>query len=157
MVKKRELSLCAIIVEICFVVSQSLSVYAVTNSTLTSQQLGTIFDGVESIVVQLEGIGLSEADISELFQLTPRENGFYAQTSTQTIPYTGTFVAETVDEPQMSVYSSYNGNLPSSDIVQKERLENIYGVALQYFHSDYYEGSDANGTDFGNYLTYLYL
>ena len=34
------------------------------------------FDGVESIVVQLEGIGLSEADISELFQLTPRENGF---------------------------------------------------------------------------------
>lgn len=157
MVKKRELSLCAIIVAICFVVSQSLSVYAVTNSTLTSQQLGTIFDGVESIVVQLEGIGLSEADISELFQLTPRENGFYAQTSTQTIPYTGTFVAETVDEPQMSVYSSYNGNLPSSDIVQKERLENIYGVALQYFHSDYYEGSDANGTDFGNYLTYLYL
>lgn len=64
MVKKRELSLCAIIVAICFVVSQSLSVYAVTNSTLTSQQLGTIFDGVESIVVQLEGIGLSEADIS---------------------------------------------------------------------------------------------
>lgn len=110
MVKKRELSLCAIIVAICFVVSQSLSVYAVTNSTLTSQQLGTIFDGVESIVVQLDGIGLSEADISELFQLTPRENGFYAQTSTQTIPYTGTFVAETVDEPQMSVYSSYNGN-----------------------------------------------
>ena len=94
MVKKRELSLCAIIVAICFVVSQSLSVYAVTNSTLTSQQLGTIFDGVESIVVQLEGIGLSEADISELFQLTPRENGFYAQTSTQTIPYTGTFVAD---------------------------------------------------------------
>lgn len=76
MVKKRELSLCAIIVAICFVVSQSLSVYAVTNSTLTSQQLGTIFDGVESIVVQLDGIGLSEADISELFQLTPRENGF---------------------------------------------------------------------------------
>lgn len=113
---------------------------------------------MESIVVQLEEIGLSEADISELFHLTPRENGFYAQTSTQTIPYTGTFVAEAVDEPQMSVYSSsYNGNLPSSDTVQKERLENIYGVALQYFHSDYYEGSDANGTDFGNYLTYLYL
>ena len=62
MVKKRELSLCAIIVAICFVVSQSLSVYAVTNSTLTSQQLGTIFDGVESIVVQLEGIGLSYRD-----------------------------------------------------------------------------------------------
>lgn len=52
MVKKRERSLCAIIVAIFFVVSQSLSVYAVTNSTLTSQQLGTIFDGVESIVVQ---------------------------------------------------------------------------------------------------------
>ena len=64
MVKKRELSLCAIIVAICFVVSQSLSVYAVTNSTLTSQQLGTIFDGVESIVVQLDGIGLSDG-ISE--------------------------------------------------------------------------------------------
>ena len=78
---------------------------------------------MESIVVQLEEIGLSEADISELFHLTPRENGFYAQTSTQTIPYTGTFVAEAVDEPQMSVYSSsYNGNLPSSDTVQKERI-----------------------------------
>lgn len=77
--------------------------------------------------------------------MASRENSFYAQISTQTIPYTGTFVAETVDEPQMSVYSSYNGNLPSSDTVQKERLEKIYGVALQYFHSDYYEGSDANG------------
>ena len=97
MVRKRERSLCAIVVAICFVVSQSLSVYAATNSTLTSQQLGTIFDGVESIVVQLEEIGLSEADISELFHLTPRENGFYAQTSTQTIPYTGTFGAEAVD------------------------------------------------------------
>ena len=43
MVKKRELSLCAIIVAICFVVSQSLSVYAVTNSTLTSQQLNLLF------------------------------------------------------------------------------------------------------------------
>ena len=75
MVRKRERSLCAIVVAICFVVSQSLSVYAATNSTVTAQQLGTIFDGVESIVVQLEEIGLSEADISELFHLTPRENG----------------------------------------------------------------------------------
>lgn len=157
MIKKRKRSLCAVMVVICLILSQSLSVYAATNSALTTQQLGTIFDGVESIVVQLEEIGLSEDDISDLFHLTPRENGFYTQSSIQTIPYMGSFVAEEIEEPQVSVCSSYDGNLPSSDTVQKERIENIYGVALQYFHSDYYEGNDANGTDFGNYLTYLYL
>lgn len=28
---------------------------------------------------------------------------------------------------------------------------------MQYFHSNFYEGNDDNGIDFGNYLTYLYL
>lgn len=58
---------------------------------------------MESIVVQLEGIGLSEADISELFQLTPRENGFYSQTSTHTIPYTGTIMTILVLLTQLMV------------------------------------------------------
>lgn len=33
----------------------------------TTQQLGDILDGIESIVIQLEELGLSETDINELF------------------------------------------------------------------------------------------
>lgn len=77
MLRKKYRSLYAIVAAVCFVASQTLSVYAAANSTLTPQQLGTVFDGVESIVTQLEEIGLSESDISELSHLTPRENSFY--------------------------------------------------------------------------------
>lgn len=161
MFKRKYRSLCAIILSICFIASQTMNVYALTNTNTlpTTQQLGDILDGIESIVIQLEELGLSETDINELFQLSRREDSFYTQSTEQAIPYNGSFERESVDYVSVQGYStmSYSGNLPDSDTIQKQRIENIYGVALQYFNSDYYEGNHNNGTDFGNYLTYLYL
>lgn len=128
----------------------SNTVYASDTLMISQEQLGLMFDGVESIVVQLEELGLSKQDISELFQISPREDSFYQQTPTEEIPYTGSFAAEVST-------SDYDGNAPDSDTVQKERIKNIYGVALQYYDTKYYQGSKSSGQDFGNYLTYLYL
>lgn len=161
MFRLRYRSFCAIILSICFLASQSMNVYASTNTNTlpTTQQFGDILDGIESIVVQLEELGLSESDISELFQLSRREDSFYTQSTEQMIPYDGSFEREFVDYASVGSYStmSYSGNLPGSDTIQKQRIENIYSVALQYYNSNYYEGNHNNGTDFGNYLTYLYL
>ena len=61
---------------------------------------------------------------------------FYHEIEPQSIEYNGTFVCEgsLLDvSPESSNTRSYNGNLPSSDVTQKERIENIYGIALQYY------------------------
>ena len=140
--------------------SQSYTAMASGSSTITEQQLGVLFDGMESIVVQLEEMGLTEEDISDLFGVLPREDSFYHEIEPQSIEYNGTFVCEgsLLDvSPESSNTRSYNGNLPSSDVTQKERIENIYGIALQYYRTNYYEGSKVDGTAFGNYLSYLYL
>lgn len=129
--------MCSIVLAVSLVLSQSYTAMASGSSTITEQQLGVLFDGMESIVVQLEEMGLTEEDISDLFGVLPREDSFYHEIEPQSI--------------------EYNGTLPSSDVTQKERIENIYGIALQYYRTNYYEGSKVDGTAFGNYLSYLYL
>ena len=59
------------------------------SSTITEQQLGVLFDGMESIVVQLEEMGLTEEDISDLFGVLPREDSFYHEIEPQSIEYNG--------------------------------------------------------------------
>lgn len=152
--------MCSIVLAVSLVLSQSYTAMASGSSTITEQQLGVLFDGMESIVVQLEEMGLTEEDISDLFGVLPREDSFYHEIEPQSIEYNGTFVCEgsLLDvSPKSSNTRSYNGNLPSSDVTQKERIENIYGIALQYYRTNYYEGSKVDGTAFGNYLSYLYL
>ena len=65
--------------------------------------------------------------------------------------------SHTIEKNRIMTYGDYKGNPPSSNDEQKLRIENIYQVALQYFHSDYYQGNNQDGKDFGDYLTYLYL
>lgn len=152
--------MCSIVLAVSLVLSQSYTAMASGSSTITEQQLGVLFDGMESIVVQLEEMGLTEEDISDLFGVLPREDSFYHEIEPQSIEYNGTFVCEgsLLDvSPESSNTRSYNWNLPSSDVTQKERIENIYGIALQYYRTNYYEGSKVDGTAFGNYLSYLYL
>ena len=140
---------------------QSMNVNAAGNEGLSAEQLNTLLEGMDSIVLQLEELGLNDSEINGLFQFTPREDNFYKVTQVKTASYTGSFVMEQsdsgIDDSGITTYESYNGNPPSSNGKQRQRIENIYGVALQYFHSDFYQGADQNGQDFGNYLTYLYL
>lgn len=51
--------------------------------------MGFLFDGMESIVVQLEEMGLTEKDISDLFGVLPREDSFYHEIEPQSIEYNG--------------------------------------------------------------------
>lgn len=150
----------SVLMSICLIVIQSVNVFAAEDK-VSDEQLAAIMDGVNSIVAQFESLGLNDSEISEIFQLSPRESSFYETTAVEVIPYSGEFVVENASSeegvPAVMASSSYNGNPPSSNEDQKQRIKNIYGVALKYFNSNYYEGPSANGTDFGNYLTYLYL
>lgn len=151
----------SVFVAICLVMVQSMNVNAANSEGLSIEQLNTIFDGMDSIMLQLKDLGLNDREINELFQFTPREDSFYKVTQVSTVPYMGSFVMkcpnEDVNYSSVTTYGSYNGNPPSTNEVQRQRVENIYSVALQYFHSDFYQGEDKTGEDFGNYLTYLYL
>ena len=55
--------MCSIVLAVSLVLSQSYTAMASGSSTITEQQLGVLFDGMESIVVQLEEMGLTEEDI----------------------------------------------------------------------------------------------
>lgn len=151
----------SVILSLGLVMVQSMNVNAAGNEGLSAEQLNTLLEGMDSIVLQLEELGLNDSEINGLFQFTPREDNFYKVTQVKTASYTGSFVMEQsdsgIDDSGITTYESYNGNPPSSNGKQRQRIENIYGVALQYFHSDFYQGADQNGQDFGNYLTYLYL
>lgn len=68
--------MCSIVLAVSLVLSQSYTAMVSGSSTITEQQLGVLFDGMESIVVQLEEMGLTEEDISDLFGVLPREDSF---------------------------------------------------------------------------------
>ena len=147
-----------LVLSMIFFFNQTTSVYASSGSTMTSEQVDTLFNGIESITMQLENIGLSDQDISDIFHLKPREEEFYTETSMQTIPYSGKFVNEdSVHNNNIIRYSNQSGNAPGSNQEQRKRIENMYSVALQYYKTNFYEGKKSNGADFGNYLTYLYI
>lgn len=55
--------MCSIVLAVSLVLSQSYTAMVSGSSTITEQQLGVLFDGMESIVVQLEEMGLTEEDI----------------------------------------------------------------------------------------------
>ena len=54
--------MCSIVLAVSLVLSQSYTAMASGSSTITEQQLGVLFDGMESIVVQLEEMGLTEEE-----------------------------------------------------------------------------------------------
>lgn len=150
----------SIVMALCLIVIQSVNVNAANSNQISEEQLDNILKGMDSIVLQLESLGLNDSEINEIFQLSAREDDFYNVTQVDTIPFDGNFVMEEAESSfdyEIVPYADYDGNLPETNAVQQQRIQNIYGVALKYFQSDYYEGSSVNGKDFGNYLTYLYL
>lgn len=161
MCKKTWGKIFSVFVAVCLIIVQSMNVNAAGNSGLNADQLNTILNGLDSIVLQLESWGLNDREINEWFQFTPRESTFYQTTQVSTIPYAGSFVMEDTDGSTeykgITAYGSYDGNPPSTNQIQRQRIQNIFGVALQYFYSDFYQGDNQSGEDFGKYLTYLYL
>ncbi len=150
----------SIVMTLCLIVIQSVNVNASNSNQISEEQLGNILKGMDSIVLQLESLGLNDSEINEIFQLSARESEFYSVTQVDTIPFDGNFVMgypENNSDYDIVTYASYDGNPPETSEVQKQRIQNIYGVALRYFRSDYYEGNSVDGENFGNYLTYLYL
>lgn len=75
------------------------------------------------------------------------------------MPFDGSFTIEEFDNQENSNIStySYDGNPPISNTDQQQRIVNIYGVAQQYYYTDYYEGEKNTAEDFGKYMTYLYV
>ena len=110
---------------VCLIVVQSVNVFAAEDK-VSDEQLEAIMDGVNSIVVQLELLGLNDSEISEIFQLSPRESSFYETTAVEVIPYSGEFAVENVLSEEVvseiMTSSSYNGNPPSSNEEQKQRI-----------------------------------
>lgn len=149
----------AVLVVIILTANYPLAAFADDATTLTAAQLGNMIDGMESITTQLKDMGLSEEDIKELLEVPSRESSFYSS-SNEVVPYSGQFIAETKNEgnaEDIMLFSSYDGNPPSSASVQRERIENIFLVAPQNYKTDYYQGSSNTATDFGEYLKYLYV
>lgn len=74
----------------------------------------------------MELLGLNDSEISEIFQLSPRESSFYETTAVEVIPYSGEFAVENVLSEEVvseiMTSSSYNGNQPSSNEEQKQRI-----------------------------------
>ena len=66
------------IIKSCMV--QSMNVNAAGNEGLSAEQLNTLLEGMDSIVLQLEELGLNDSEINGLFQFTPREDNFYKVT-----------------------------------------------------------------------------
>lgn len=150
----------AIMMAICLFIVQNIDIYASNNSMITAAQLGTLLNGMNSIVTQLESLGLSLEEIMGLFELTPRDSSFHTQTQLNVVPYDGSFVIEnSVDEdpnPDIVLYT-YNGNPPATIEEQNQRIQNIYNISQLYYKTDYYEGNKSNAEAYGKYLSYLYV
>ena len=131
----------SVLMSICLIVIQSINVFAAENK-VSDEQLATIMDGVNSIVAQLESLGLNDSEISEIFQLSPRESSFYETTAVEIIPYSGEFVVENTSSeeavPAIMASSSYNGNPPSSNEDQKQRIKNINATPYIFFNATPY-------------------
>lgn len=166
---------------LCLIFVQSVNVHAESAACASVGELSILLDGVDSIVAQLEELGLSVTDINELLELSPREPGFYDTSEKEIIPYDGSFAVDASScisdicgniEGGITPYgtNAYDGNPPENSQIQRKRIEDIYGTALQYYNTDYYEGrtrsdeyhekeeeAKTEKRRFGRYLTYLYL
>lgn len=70
----------SVILSLSLVMVQSMNVNAAGNEGLSAEQLNALLEGMDSIVLQLEELGLSDSEINGLFQFTPREDNFYKVT-----------------------------------------------------------------------------
>ncbi len=63
MCKKTWGKIFSVLVAVCLIIVQSMNVNAAGNSGLSADQLNTILNGLDSIVLQLESWGLNDREI----------------------------------------------------------------------------------------------
>ncbi len=159
MIKKISTRLLAVIMAFCLIMLQTINIHAESNGMITATQLNTILTGVNSIVAQLVQLGFSIDGINTILNLPSRGSDFHELSYVNNIPFDGSFTIEDFDIQENGIFStySYNGNPPLSNADQQQRIVNIYGVAQQYYKTNYYEGNTKDPEDFGRYMAYLYV
>jgi len=115
----------------------------VTTGMLTTKQFGELIDCMDEVMVTLKNAGLSEENMKKILEAVTGNSAFSAISLEDTVSEDSE-ISLTADEPDL-------------DTIRKQRLIQIYDVALRYFKTGYYEGPKANADDFGKYLTYLYI
>lgn len=138
---------------LCFTVTL-LHVHAANLNTITSQQLEALLNEMESVIGQLESLGLNDEQIEALFSVNKTEGASYTEAS-----------ADMTDTNELLVQRNDNSMILSSsdDSTGRrvEKLRNIYSTGLEYYNSDFNqipENDYKNDTErFCAYLKYLYI
>lgn len=158
--------LVAVITVICLIGVQPFYVQAATGTCVSRGESDEILDGIADAVAQLEGLGLSGQDVTDLFSLLPREKSFYIKKASLNLPISAKLVSldETAGTTKITsqAVTIANNSAVSTDSINTTdshltRIKNIYHTAKQYYKSDLYDCEAATEKDFGSYFTYLYI
>lgn len=133
---------------LCMVIINPMAVYAKADAGITAQQLSDLLGGTQAMIENLQELGFTMDDIVDMFAMS----GNVEEQDLQLL-YD---MVELDNTTSLALYD-YDGNPPASYQDQKQRIQNVYGVALRYYGTNYYEGNSIGGENFGKYLTYLYL
>lgn len=133
---------------LCMVIINPMAVYAKADAGITAQQLSDLLGGTQEMIENLQELGFTMDDIVDMFAMS----GNVEEQDLQLL-YD---MVELDNTTPLALYD-YDGNPPASYQDQKQRIQNVYGVALRYYGTNYYEGNSIGGENFGKYLTYLYL
>lgn len=146
--KRNFKKLLSLVLALCLAIINPMAVYAQADVGITAQQLSDLLSGTKEMIVNLQELGFTMDDIVDMFALS----GNVEEQDLQLL-YD---MVELDNTTPLALYD-YDGNPPASYQDQQQRIQNIYGVAIKYYGSNYYEGNSIGGENFGKYLTYLYL
>lgn len=147
---KRNLKkLLSLVLVVCLAILNPMAVYAQADVGITAQQLSDLLSSTQEMIVNLQELGFTMDDIVDMLALS----GNVKEQDLQLL-YN---MVELDNTTPIALYD-YDGNPPTSYQDQQQRIQNIYGVAMKYYDTRYYEGENSDdGEHFGQYLTYLYL
>lgn len=145
--KKSYKKIVAVILAICLVLLNSTATYAEVNTKIAVKQLEEALLATQEVTANLEKLGFSLKDIGNLLELS----GKVDKSSLQAL-----YAVAELEQIKLKVLYNYNGNPPANSDEQRQRLCNVYSIALNN-PKKYYEGSLSNSEDYGKYATYLYI
>ena len=138
----------AVLLVLSIVSSKALPVSAATlEGTPSADDVEDVLDDIISISNNLKSVGFSIEDITGLLQLSEGSAGYGADAHIENIG----------NENTIQALYNYDGNPPSSDAEQKERIVDAFAMALSVPARNYYQGSLMTADELGNFVVYLYL
>lgn len=145
----------AVVMSKCLCFTFTLShVHAANLNSITPQQLEALLIEMESVIGQLESLGLNDEQIEALFSVNKTEGAFYMEAA-----------ADMTDTNELLTQSNDNSMILISSVDSTgrrvERLRNIYSIGLEYCNSNFNQVPKIPGESdsewFCNYLKYLYI